>query len=178
MNSVSVPAEIRLTNGSVMLVDAADYEYLRKFSWFPVRVRRKIYAACTVRGERFFAHRLISGATDAYNDTEGRWRAADLVDHVNGNGLDNQRANLRIATRAENQRNTVGRPHHRISRFKGVSFYIGRKDRPWRATIEVGGRQRHLGYFETEEAAAVAYDEAALSLFAEFAFLNRNNQAT
>jgi hypothetical protein len=98
--------------------------------------------------------------------------ALDIVDHINGNGLDNRKENLRVVTVVENARNSRGKVRSRKSQYKGVSFCIGRKS-PWRATIEAGGHgQKHLGYFSTEEEAARAYDQAAAEVFGEFAFLN------
>jgi hypothetical protein len=110
--------------------------------------------------------------TPVYDADAEKWRAIDLVDHVNGDGLDNRRANLRVATRAENQRNTRGRPQHRASMHKGVALCAGKRVRPWRATIQIDGHQVHLGYFGEEEDAARAYNAAALLHFGEFAFLN------
>lgn len=90
-----------------------------------------------------------------------------LVDHINGNGLDNRRSNLRKATSAENGRNRR-RASNNTSGFKGV--YLTRD--VWRALIWVEGRRRHLGLFATPEEAARAYDAAALEHFGEFAWLN------
>jgi hypothetical protein len=154
-----------------MLADLEDVETLARYSWFPVQNRNATYAAATIDGRRVFAHRLLLSAPDEFDPTLGKWRAVAFVDHVNGNTLDNRRCNLRIATRSENQRNTRGRPRHRKSRFKGLSFYPS-SVRPWRATIEVGGRQLHLGYFATELDAAMAYNLAASTHFGAFAYLN------
>jgi hypothetical protein len=154
-----------------MQVDAEDFDQLRKYLWYPVQARKSRYAAATIAGRRVFAHRLVAGANDVFDRATGKWRASDVVDHINGNGLDNRRANLRIASRAQNQRNTRGRPRHRRSAFKGVSFYPNSL-RQWRATIEVDRRQIHLGYYESQSEAAHRYNEAAIRYFGEFAFLN------
>ena len=91
------------------------------------------------------------------------------VDHVDGNGLNNQRSNLRPTTQAQNLANQLKRLGV-TSKFKGVCW----RDRPspWRATITVDGRQRGLGSFADEEQAARAYDAAALDLFGDRARLN------
>jgi hypothetical protein len=103
-------------------------------------------------------HREIMGVGDAARfETE--------VDHVNGNRLDNRRANLRLCTRAENARNVRGRA---LSGFKGVTQVRAR----WRAVIYAEGKIHRLGSFGAAEEAAHAYDEAARRLHGEFAKLN------
>lgn len=91
------------------------------------------------------------------------------TDHVNGNGLDNRRANLREATTAENGRNV---PKLRgVSRFKGVSWHKARSR--WQVRIHIApGNERHLGYFTDEMQAAMAYDAWARICYGEFACLN------
>lgn len=87
------------------------------------------------------------------------------VDHRNGDRLDNRRENLRPATDSQNQAN-----RHKVrgvSRHKGVTWY--KRYGLWRARITVGDRERHLGYFDSEEAAAEAYNDAARACFGEFA---------
>jgi hypothetical protein len=91
-----------------------------------------------------------------------------LIDHANNDGLDNRRANLRIATVAQNAWNT--RPRKSLSGLKGITFC---KDKQlWRGNLCVNGRRIHLGYFKTPEEAAIAYDNAARKYFGEFAHLN------
>lgn len=92
-----------------------------------------------------------------------------LVDHIDGDGLNNRRANLRPATHAQNSANQKRSSRNR-SGFKGVHYY--HRTSSWRAYIGVGGKQRHLGYFSTAEEAARIYDAAALELFGEFARIN------
>lgn len=99
-------------------------------------------------------HRLILGAPDGIE-----------VDHANGDGLDNRRSNLRLATRSQQMRNR--RPWGR-SRFKGVSWHV----KKWQAKICVSGRDIALGLFEDEVEAARAYDRAALQHFGQFAKTN------
>jgi len=92
------------------------------------------------------------------------------IDHINGDGLDNRRCNLRLATNTQNRRN--GKAHSDgTSRFKGVCWdkFRGR----WRADITFENRSIHLGRFHSETDAAIAYDAAARDLFGEFARLNQ-----
>lgn len=91
------------------------------------------------------------------------------VDHKDGNGLNNQRSNLRTATRAQNARNRRIRTDN-TSGFKGVTW---RKDLgKWNAFIEIKTKRIHLGYFTDPMEAACAYDMAAVKYFGEFAHCN------
>ena len=88
------------------------------------------------------------------------------IDHINGNGLDNRKQNLRIATQSQNLAN---KPFFK-GKFKGVSFSKRNKilSKPW--AVKVG--RKHIGYFSTEEEAAMAYDKSAIEMYGEFAWLN------
>ena len=107
------------------------------------------YRSVPIDGRRYYAHRL------AWLIVTGEWPAAD-VDHRNGSRDDNRWLNLREATRAENHQNRIG---HRAT---GTNWHI--KSGRWRATICIGGKQRHLGLFDTQEDAAAAYREAKANL--------------
>lgn len=96
-----------------------------------------------------------------------RERSVD-VDHINGNGLDNRKVNLRLSSRAQNLANTRGQSG--TSPFKGVSYC--KKTGRWKAQITVKGVNRNLGRFLTQEEAAVAYNVAAVEAWGEFAFQN------
>jgi len=91
------------------------------------------------------------------------------VDHINGNTLDCRRLNLRLCTHKQNLANQK-KQSGRSSQFKGVSFSKSRGK--WEAYIKTDGKKKHLGRFDTEEAAAYAYDLEAFRLFGWFAKLN------
>jgi hypothetical protein len=91
------------------------------------------------------------------------------VDHINGNGLDNRRINLRTCTTAENAHNQVPQVGG-TSAFKGVCW--NRAVRKWQAQIKHGGRKKYLGVFASEQDAAKAYDVAANKYFGAFARIN------
>lgn len=110
-------------------------------------------------------HRLVLGVTEPYPIVE--------VDHVNHDGLDNRKANLRIVTKSENQRGRFRNANKRSSSYKGV-FYdpSPRGKKPWRVKIRVGGVLKSFGRYVTEEEAARVYDQRASELFGEHAKLN------
>lgn len=165
--------EIPLSQGMVAIVDAADYDAVMAFNWREFKQRNGTsYADRHVRkpdGRQAhqFLHTFLTG-----------W---PYVDHRNGNGLDNRRANLRAATHAENMRNR-GLFSNSTSGFKGVSWskHVGK----WQAAIRADGKRHYLGCYSTAEAAALAYDVAAVELHGAFAWLNfpdidhRNREAT
>ncbi len=150
---------IALTQGTFAIVDAADYEWLSQRKWHITKGRgRKCYAATYGKGRRtILMHRLIM------DPPEGM-----VVDHIDGNGLNNRRSNLRICTQMQNVWNCPGRSG--ASRFKGVSFHQQR--RKWEVRTRVGGRPRYLGCYDDEIEAALAYDLTAVVLMGQFAYLN------
>ncbi|WP_424460548.1 HNH endonuclease [Ottowia sp.] len=92
-----------------------------------------------------------------------------LVDHANGDKLDNTRANLRLCTRSQNAYNNLKKPGL-SSQFRGVTWH--RKIRKWQATIAANGRPIYLGCFDDEHEAGHAYNKAAVELHGEFCRLN------
>ena len=152
----------REPSGLVTLVDDEDYEQLVERHWRMLLVPgNRIYA---VTGRSELMHRVLTNAPKGMQ-----------VDHLNGDGLDNQRANLRLCTRSQNLANQASRLYwsrrRTTSNYKGVSLLEGRS-RPWRATISVDRKQHFLGYYAEEDAAARAYDDAARRFFGEFARTN------
>jgi len=150
--------EIPLSRGMVALVDDEDYDAVMAVGkWYADRSCRTFYARKNFQrgGKWTFVkmHTLITG-----------W---DYVDHINGNGLDNRRANLRHATDALNSRNRRIRSDN-TSGYKGVHLSRGK----WRAVLTRDGRVVFHGSFDSAEDAAHAYDAAAREHFGEFAFLN------
>lgn len=114
------------------------------------------------RGTTVFMHRLIMGvAGEDYKNQQ--------VDHIDANGLNNRRSNLRICTPTENVRGRRKlRANRAASQYKGASRWSG----GWKATIRKNGKHKHLGCFDNELDAARAYDTAAIEYFGEYARLN------
>ena len=112
----------------------------------------------------------------AYNKFVGKMQhflmgyGHEVIDHKDGNKLNNTRGNLRICTQRENVYNTSKWKKKTTSRFKGVAWKSKRFK--WRSQIKFQGKDYHLGYYVVEKEAAEAYDEAAKKYFGEFARLN------
>jgi hypothetical protein len=155
----------RKAAGRAALVDDADYELVRGYTWYVLDVPRTggrtvSYALARVgrRPDRstIYMHALIAGARP---------------DHANGDGLDNRRENLRPATRRQNGRNSRPRADlTKTSQYKGVCW--DKRAGKWRVQIGDHGRRRHVGHFTDEVEAARAYDAAAHELYGEFAWPN------
>ena len=93
------------------------------------------------------------------------------VDHINHNGLNNRRCNLRICTRSQNRRNSRSNRGSK-SKYKGVVPVTGNIKRPWRTYTTVNNKRIWLGYYATEDEAGQAYNDYASKHFGEFACLN------
>jgi len=156
---------ISLTRGKAALVDDSNHGRLSEFKWFAVcNNTRHIWYAIRfkqIAGRRkgYYMHREILGLTNPI--LRG--------DHKDGNGLNNQENNLRIATPGQNMANRRKRVRG-SSKFKGVTWF--KRQSEWRASIQVRRRYIYIGAFDMEEDAARAYDKAAQRHFGEFAFLN------
>ncbi|MCD4832045.1 MAG: hypothetical protein K8R02_09650 [Anaerohalosphaeraceae bacterium] len=153
---------IRLTQNEYAFVDPEDYIALSHCRWQLKKTKQTGYA---VRGisvggvkKTIYMHREIM-----------RPRGDLLIDHVNHNGLDNRKSNLRLATYAQNNWNS-SKKKPRGSRFRGVKMQKGTKK--WRAVICHNKKAMHLGYFDRDVDAARAYDKAAKKLRGDFAILN------
>lgn len=152
-------ALIVLSRGLTATVDQEDYERLSAHKWYANTSHGEPkYAATNINGITVAMHRMILGVMPGVE-----------VDHLNGDGFDNRRRNLRIATGTENRRN-VGIIKSNKSGYKGVDWHS--RFRRWRAAIRVNGKRIHLGYFDTAEQGAAAYNEAAIKHHGEFAWVN------
>jgi hypothetical protein len=155
---------IYLTRGRVAVIDDEDLPLVSQYKWqaiTPDKDEKYFYAQGYLKGEgkrgkRIRMHRLILGAQEGV-----------LVDHKDGDGLNNTRANLRLSTHVTNGQN---RRPDKGKKFKGA-FY-NRTECKWESRIQVNKKRIRLGYFKSQEEALRAYDEAAKRFFGEFAWLN------
>lgn len=156
---VHVPVEIPLSNGGVTIIDAEDAHLAAGHSWFGVQRGRNRYALSFVDGKQVALHRRILGVEGAL-----------VVDHIDFDGLNNRRANLRAVTARENGRRKRKPLTSRTSAYKGVTRVAGK--RAWSARIRVGDRRFFLGVHPTPTKAAVAYNRVARRVFGPMALLN------
>jgi hypothetical protein len=164
--------KIKLTQGKFAIVDQEDYEKLNAHKW----------RAHSNHNIAFYAVRMtgysINGKRKTIQMHREIMRPADdlFVDHINHDGLDNRKINLRIVTPAQNNYNCRKRKGEHSSKYKGVS--LDKREKRWRADISYKCKRIHLGYFDNEEEAAKAYDEAAKELYGEYAVLNFSQTPT
>ena len=149
---------IPLTQGKFALVDAQDYYQLSQFQWFASVSGNTFYAVRKCGGKPVTMHRWIMEAP-----------AELVVDHIDHDGLNNCRSNLRLCSPVQNSRNAVSN-NGASSKYKGVCRR--RKTKKWRAAIKFNKKSYNLGDFTDEIAAAKAYDKKAAEFFGEFACLN------
>lgn len=149
---------IPLSDGLFAKVDDEDFAFLSRWKWSALRASSGlIYAVRSEPGVSIRMHRVINATPDGV-----------LTDHRDGDGLNNQRANLRSATPLQNMMNRRGK-RGGTSVFKGVWFDPTPQRNQWRAAIRIAGKLRYLGRFRDEEAAGAAYAAAANEHFGEFA---------
>lgn len=156
--------ELILTKGYTAVVDLADRELVDGHAWTALVTKSGVYAyrRNPKTGHPLLLHRHLTNAAPSLE-----------VDHIDGNGLNNRRENLRVCTHKQNSRNArKNKPGSSV--FKGVSrsSSSGWGDGKFVATIKVDGVSHALGYYDTEEVAARAYDCAARYLFGAFARTN------
>lgn len=149
--------ELITSNGYVVLIDDKDYSLVSQYKWRGLKGKYTTYAI-TGSSPTVYLHRMLTGAPKGTR-----------VDHEDHNGLNNQRSNLRVCTNSQNQANrrkSLGKS----SIYKGVSLVkaTGR----WEASIECNEKRARIGYFDSELEAAYAYNQAANTLFSDYALVN------
>ena len=152
-------AYVPLTKGYEAIIDAADSPLVARWNWHASTSAWNVYAHRTsydtATRQRVCMHRVIMGEPIGLE-----------IDHIDGDGLNNRRSNLRAATHSENMRNRTQQKNN-TSGFKRVCWH--KQARKWTAAIKVNGRQKHLGMFDKAEDAHAAYCAAAANLHGEFA---------
>lgn len=142
--------QINLTRGMVTIVDIEDFDLLNKYKWYAHNTGKSFYAATNVEGKIIYLHKLL------LNDV-------GIVDHINGNTLDNRRCNLRYVTMQQNAFNSKSRN----DLPKGVCF--DKQTGKYIAQIMFNGKNIKIGRFNSIDDAAIEYNKRAKLLFGEFA---------
>ena len=157
--------EIILTQGKVALVDDEDFDFINQFKWYAAKQNpiNNWYAFRLVyinnKPANIMMHREIIKTPDGME-----------TDHINHNGLDNRRCNLRVCTNYQNQANRKKRMTQSTSKYKGVSWK--KSEGRWIANIRINGVNKYLGSYKNEKEAALAYNKALNNSFGDFALLN------
>jgi hypothetical protein len=156
--------EIQLTQGKVTLVDDDDFEYLNQWKWYVNNLSGKFYVIRNHRENKKFVAQLLMHRF-IMNPSKGL-----VVDHLNGDTLDNRKCNLRVCTYSQNRMNSTKTIYNK-SGYKGVYWHkLGKK---WVSTIELNKTKHYLGLFYDIKEAAKAYNDAAIKFYGEFAKLNK-----
>jgi len=147
---------IPMTKGVFAIIDAADYERVSEHKWFALVAGCRTYAHCYRNGKNVALHRFLMDPPKGM-----------VVDHIDGNGLNNRRRNLRVCTQQQNTYNS--RPRGKSPRFKGVCW--DKSKGRWVVYIRHNGRDILIGRFTNKTEAAKAYDNKAHELFREYPYL-------
>jgi hypothetical protein len=162
--------KIKLTQNKWTLIDDEDFELVNKYKWRYVKAHNgNGYAHHTIHDKEFYKinkkRRIITLNIQnlIMNPPKGM-----LVDHINNDGLDNRRCNLRICSYKQNTCNKRKTQNTEL-KYKGISKYGNR----FRAQLHDGGKRYSINGFKTQKEAAIAYNKKAIELFGEFANLNK-----
>lgn len=147
-NQKSNVKTISLTQEQKCIIDLEDYELVSQYKWFAdktgTKIRDTYYAKAKINRKNIFMHRLIMNAPKG-----------QIIDHINGNSLDNRKSNLRIVSHHENCQN---RHHERTSKHPGVAW--NKASQKWRVSLKINKKYYYLGLFESENEAAKEYKRA------------------
>src|SRR5690606_5233426 len=161
MGSIRIPLSSRKYRNLYTIIDEQDAEAVQRHTWVPlVRHGRSgtVYAKARIGQKTVLLHRFLMNP-----------ESGEYIDHIDGDGLNNQRRNLRVCSNSENLMNR-GRNRNNTSGYKGV--YWSKKDKSWVARLTVGGSVVWSGYYKDPIEAANAYDRKAREVCGEYAKTN------
>jgi hypothetical protein len=159
--------KIPLGHGKYALVDDEDYDWLAQYRWQVEFKDGACYASRKTSRKAIPPHAGIYMHREIMQAARG-----EIVDHINHNGLDNRRSNLRKVTPSQSVMNRR-KPRLGTNKYKGVRFESRSRANPWTASITVNRKEIYLGAYKTEDEAAAAYNQAAQEYFGEYAHLNQ-----
>lgn len=156
--------KIKLTQGKFALVDDEDFERVNKLKWYAsFHPKRNVFTSIRRIGNKtIYMHQFIMNTISKGHNYS--------IDHMDHDPLNNQKSNLRVCNNSENMRNR-GRQKNNKSGAKGVC-YVSERGK-FKSYIKLNNKLMHLGYYNTLQEAALAYNKKALELFGEFAYLNK-----
>lgn len=154
-------AEIKLSQNKIAIIDDEDYVRVSSLKWFAHKRTNKFYAETARNEKHMHLHRFILGINDR----------SIIIDHIDGDSLNNKKSNLRICTVSQNSFNKKPYSNSPIKGIKGVSFI--KRINKWRAQIQANKKKIYIGVYNTHIDAAIAYNERAKELFGEYAYLNK-----
>lgn len=149
----------------IITVDTEDYDKIKNYKWSVNKDGNTFYAHAYGRkinnSKTLIMHRFILDA-----------KKNNMIDHINGNGLDNRKTNLRECTKSQNGYNRTCQKYGISSDYKGVCY--SKKDQKYTVRIGIDGKRISLGNYDTDDQAAIAYNVACIKYHAEFARPNLN----
>lgn len=157
MKHILVGKEVK----GVAIVSDEDYESLSRYKWYIKPSKHTSYASRWDKGRNVLMHRQILGIANSPSQVQ--------TDHINRNGLDNRRENLRVVDQSLNNVNR-GMQRNNSSGHRGV--YFAKHMNKWKAQIKTKGKMTHIGYFSDKQEAAKAYNAKAKELWGEYATPN------
>ncbi len=159
---IAITIKSKTYGEKLFFIDGNDLEKVLKYTWRIAKNPVNTYIRGRLKtdsSKTFLLHRVITNCPDGY-----------VVDHINHNTFDNRKENLRICSNHQNRFNSNKYKNGKTSIYKGV--YIDKRTNSICATLRYNRKHIHIGTFKTEIDAAIAYNEAALKYFGEFACLN------